>query len=141
MRDLAPLLFLALAACSGDDTVARDHVVPPLETMSETPGDWSALASLVGRPPYESGLLENSPVTVDINAALGPDAQAFRNAMADAGPLRREGGFLVTESRTGKGWLVLQPSDHAFRAALRTDAGWREWQTAGAEVPRPVEVR
>lgn len=103
--------------------------------MSETPGDWSALDAMVGRTPFESGLLESSSVTVDINATLGPEARTFRNAMADAGPLRREGDLLVSRSRSGKAWLVLQPADHAFRAALRTENGWRQWTTPGSDVP------
>ena len=68
---LAPLLLLAaLSACSGDDKWADNVTTPALETMSETPGDWSALDGMIGRRPSESGLIENSPVSVDLNARL-----------------------------------------------------------------------
>ena len=138
MRSLLLLVLTAtLAACSDDPSASRNHAVPTIETMSETPGDWSALDHMIGRPPFDSGLLENSPITVDLNATLGPSAIAFRNAMADAGPLARRGDLLVSTSASGAAWLVLDPADHAFRAGLRTGNGWREWQTPGADVPRP----
>lgn len=137
MRLVPLLLPLALLACSDGEAITNNHAVPPIEVIAETPGDWSALNEMVGRTPFESGLLDNSPITVDVNATLGPAAQAFRDAMADAGPLRRQGPLLVSRSASGRAWLVLQPADHAFRAALRTDRGWREWQTPAAEVPRP----
>jgi hypothetical protein len=134
-RILLVLPILMAAACSGNEKVPGNGAVPSLEVMSETPGDWSALNSMVGRTPFESGLLESSPVIVDMNATMGPEARNFRNAMADAGPLRRQGEYLVSRSRSGKAWLVLQPADHAFRAALQTEKGWRQWSTPGAEVP------
>jgi len=133
-----PILFLA--ACSGNEKVPDNAVMPALDVASEIPGDWSALDAMVGRVPFESGLLDKSPITIDLNAKLGAQAGAFRNALADAGPLRREGPLLVTTSASGKAWLVLQPADHAFRAALRTTDGWRQWQTPGAEVPAPAGI-
>lgn len=137
MRLLAlPFLFI-LAAC-GPDQVAENAVVPPLTNISEDPGDWSAVEKMVGRTPGESGLLDQSPVSVDMEAKLGPDFAAFRSAMMRAGPLRREGPLLV--ARAPDAWLVLQPADHAMRLALRTRSGWREWETAGAAVPRPPGV-
>lgn len=136
MRMLLLSTVLLLGACKRDNQIAADNVVmPPLSVASETPGDWSALDSLVGRAPAESGLLENSPINVDLNARLGPNLPAFRAAMMRAGPLQRSGDALVT--RAPDAWLVLQPSDHAFRAALRRGNGWQEWQTPASEVPRP----
>lgn len=132
MRLLLPLALLLLAACSSEPDT-NGHSLPTLAEMTEKPGDWSALEGLIGRTPADSGLLENSPVSVDLAAALGPDFAAWRDAMMRAGPLTREGPYLV--ARAPDAWLVLDPADHAFRAAHRTAAGWREWQTAGARVP------
>ena len=129
-------LLLPLAACSDDKSVPGNSL-PDLATMSETPGDWSDLQSMVGRNPTESGLFVDSPVIVDINARLGPAATRFNHLMGDATPLERAGPLLVTRARSGEAWLVLQPADHAFRAGLKENGRWREWQTAGAQVPLP----
>lgn len=135
MRFILPLLALGAAACGGgDDKVAANEAMPSLTTMTEQPGDWSALAGMVGRRPAESGLVDNnSPISVDLNARLGRDAAAFRNAMMPAGPLERQGDLMV--ARAPDAWLVIQPDEHAFRAALRKGSGWQEWQTPGASVP------
>ena len=133
---LTPLLLLAvLSACSGDDKWAENVTTPSLETMSEDAGDWSALGGMIGRRPSESGLIENSPVSVDLNARLGPAAAAYRSAMMRAGPLERQGALLVAKGPDA--WLVLDPAGHAFRAGLVRNGTLQEWQTAGADVPRP----
>ncbi|GAA4010695.1 hypothetical protein GCM10022280_04950 [Sphingomonas swuensis] len=132
---LLVLPILLASACSGDEKVSSNAATPSLEVMTEQPGDWSELDRMVGRTPFESGLLDESPVTVDINSVLGPEASRFRDAMADAGPLTRRDDLLVATSKSGKAWLVLQPGEHAFRAALRTGQGWREWSTPGTNVP------
>lgn len=131
----ALLLSATLAACSSQDKWADNVATPPLEVMAEEPGDWSPLASMIGRPPAESGLIDNSPVSVDLNARLGPAAHLYRDAMMRAGPLERRGALLVAEGP--EAWLVLDPAGHAFRAGLVRDGRLQEWQTAGGEVPRP----
>jgi hypothetical protein len=135
MRLYLVLPFLLLAGCSGEPE-ATTHNIPSLSEMTEKPGDWSALDGLVGRTPADSGLFENSPVVVDLTAALGPEFAGYRDAMMRAGPLTRVGPLMVAKAPDA--WLILQPADHAFRAAQRTDAGWRQWQTAGARVPLPA---
>lgn len=134
IRPFLALLLLLPSAC-GPDQVAENAAVPPLEVTSETPGDWSALEEMVGRTPAESGLIDKSPISVDLTAKLGPDLAAWRSAMMRAGPLRREGNLMVAQAPDA--WLVLQPADHAMRLALRSGSSWREWETAGAAVPRP----
>lgn len=131
----AVLLAAALAACSGDDKWAENVATPSLNIMAETPGDWSALDGMVGRRPSESGLLESSPVNVDIEARLGSEAKPYRDAMMRAGPLTRSGNLLVAEGPDA--WLVLDPEGHAFRAGMVRNGKLQEWQTAGADVPRP----
>ena len=137
-RFAAPFLAAAclLAACSGDDKWADNAVTPPLEQMAEAPGDWTALDGMIGRRPAESGLIENSPITVDLNARLGPSAKAYRDAMMAAGPLTRQGNLLVAKGPDA--WLVLDPAGHAFHAGLTRGGRLEEWQTAGADVPRPI---
>lgn len=131
------LASLFLAGCSADrDQVAENAAGPPLNRMSEAPGDWSGLDQLVGRLPAESGLIDRSPISVDLNSTLGPAAHAFRDAMMGAGKLDRQGALLVASGPDA--WLVIQPAEHAFRAGLRQGGGWREWQTPGANVPRPA---
>lgn len=132
---LAPLLLGALTACSSQDKWADNVATPSLTTMTEQPGDWSELDKMVGRRPSESGLIESSSVSVDLNARLGPTAGVYRDAMMRAGPLERSGGFLV--ARGPDAWLVLDPAGHAFRAGLVRNGRLQEWQTAGADVPRP----
>ena len=135
MRIFLIASVLALAACSSSDKWADNAATPSLDVISEAPGDWSALAGMVGRRPSESGLIENSPITVDINARLGPDAKPYRDAMMRAGPLRRKGDLLV--ARGPEASLVIQPAEHAFRASLRRGERTQEWQTPGADVPAP----
>lgn len=136
MRLTLPVLAaVLLCACSGGDKWAENAATPTLTTMTETPGDWSALDGMIGRRPSESGLLRTSAVNVDIESRLGPDAKAYRDAMMRAGPLTRRGDLLVAQGPDA--WLVLDPQDHAFRAGLLRGGKLQEWQTAGAEVPRP----
>jgi hypothetical protein len=135
MRLSTTLLPLLLAACSNGDKWAENAATPSLNVLSEAPGDWSGLESMVGRRPSESGLFEGSPISVDLNARLGEAAKPYRDAMMSAGPLTRQGNLLV--SRAPDAWLVLDPEDHAFRAALRRNGRVEEWQTAGADVPAP----
>jgi hypothetical protein len=129
------LLVAALGACSGEDKWADNAAMPTLNEMAEAPGDWSRLDGMIGRRPSESGLIDASAISVDLQARLGPAAKPFRDAMMAAGPLTRRGSFLVSEAPNA--WLVLDPAGHAFRAGLRRSGQIEEWQTAGAEVPRP----
>ena len=137
-RFAAPLLVATalLSACSGEDKWADNAVTPPLEQMAEAPGDWTALEGMIGRRPSESGLIENSPISVDLNARLGASARAYRDAMMMAGPLTRQGKMLVAKAPDA--WLVIDPAGHAFRAGLARNGRLQEWQTAGAQVPRPL---
>lgn len=136
MHRFSVILFAAaLTACSNNDIPTENIAVPTLNDMTETPGDWSALSGMIGRRPSESGLFENSPITVDINARLGPSAKAYRDAMMSAGPLIRQGKYLV--SRAPDAWLVLDPAEHAFHAGLTRDGRLEEWQTAGVNLPKP----
>jgi hypothetical protein len=136
MRLTLPILLsAALAACSSGDKWAENAATPTLTTMTEQPGDWSALEGMIGRRPSESGLIERSPVSVDMQSRLGPAAKAYRDAMMRAGPLTRRGALLVAEGPDA--WLVLDPDDRAFRAGLLRNGRLEEWQTAGADVPRP----
>jgi hypothetical protein len=133
---------LALVACNNASVVAPDNTVPPpLESIRDAPGDWSRLSGAVGRRPAESALLINSAITVDLNSMLGADASAFRTALADAGELRPEaGGILVTRSASGRGWLVIQPDDHAIAAGLKRGERWRVYRTPGSNIPLPVDL-
>jgi hypothetical protein len=137
IRLAAPLLLAAaLPACSGNDKWADNAVTPALNQTAEAPGDWSALSGMIGRRPSESGLIENSSVSVDLNARLGASAKPYRDAMMAAGPLTRQGNYLVAKAPDA--WLVLDPEGHAFRAGLIRNGQLEEWQTAGADVPRPL---
>jgi hypothetical protein len=129
------LAAAACSACSGSDKWAENAATPSLNQMAEAPGDWSGLSGMIGRRPSESGLVDSSAISVDLEARLGPDAAAYRSAMMRAGPLVRRGNLLVAEGPDA--WLVLDPVEHAFRAGLMRDGKLREWHTAGAEVPRP----
>ena len=129
------LAAAALSACSSGDKWAENAATPSLNQMAEAPGDWSALDGMVGRRPSESGLIDTSAISVDLNARLGPAAKAYRNAMMAAGPLTRRGNLMVAEAPDA--WLVLDPAGHAFRAGLNRNGHVEEWQTAGADVPRP----
>lgn len=135
---LPPLL--ALSGCGNDDKWAEEAVPPSINEMAETPGDWSRLSGAINRTPGDSGLLTSSPITVDLNALLGPDAEAYKAAMADAGPLHWEDGMLVSRSHAGRGYLVIDPRDHAMEAGLLAGRNWKSFRTAGAEVARPATV-
>lgn len=139
----ASILFSAalLAGCGSGDSFAENAVPPTINELAETPGDWSRLSGAIGRTPGESALFISSPITVDLNALLGPDSEAFRSAMADAGPLVWEEGVLVTRSRKGDAYLLIAPGDRALEAGLRGRQGWRSSRTAGADITRPATVR
>ncbi|GAA4000796.1 hypothetical protein [Sphingomonas humi] len=136
MRILALLLAAALSACSKQDKWADNVATPPLNVIAEAPGDWTALDGMIGRRPSESGLVENSPISVDLEARLGPDAQTYRNAMMRSGPLQRSGLLMV--SKGPDAWLVIDPEQHAFRAGLLREGRWQDWHTAGTDLPRPL---
>jgi hypothetical protein len=108
--------------------------------MAETSGDWSRLAQALGRTPAESGLLQNSDISVDLNSLLGPDLEEFRVALGDATPLSRDGSALVTVGRSGNAYLVIVPADLALEAGLRRGGSWRRYVTSGAEIVRPASV-
>ncbi|MFC7535813.1 hypothetical protein ACFQPG_00350 [Sphingomonas sp. GCM10030256] len=141
MNRLLPILSAALAACGGDDVVAENAVAPDLNLMSEVPGDWSALSGMIGRTPVESGLFEESPVLVDLNAMLGPDVARFRAALHNATPLVREGRVIVTRAHDGQAFLVIDPAQYGLLAGLRQGSGWRTFETPGADVGRPASVQ
>jgi len=88
---LAAAAVIGLAACGSDAVADRDDPIPNLSEMVGTQGDWSLLNVLVDRPPVESELLMQSPITVDLNAMLGPRIFDYRERMAVAGPLVRNG--------------------------------------------------
>jgi hypothetical protein len=140
---LIVLIALPLAGCGKSDSIApRNTVMPAPDMMSESPGDWTRLSGAVGRTPSESSLFVRSAMSTDLNAMLGADAEDFRRAMADAGPLRPGAeGTLVTRSESGQGWLVLQPGDHAIAARFRSGKGWRRVRTPGSDVPLPEDLR
>ena len=139
-RTISIFIALLLASC-GDDQIAENTIPPDISVTSETPGDWSALEGMVGRTPNESGLFEESPILIDLNAMLGPSAAAYRRAMADATALEREGALLVSRARNGGAFLVIDPAQYGLLAGLRQGDGWRTAQTAGAEMVQPPSVR
>jgi hypothetical protein len=137
---MLPVLAVLLAGCGSPDKYAENAATPDLAAIGETPGDWSQVALMAGRTPDESGLLQQSQISVDLNALLGRDVEQFRTAMAGAGPLTPDGSALVTVGRSGQAYLVIVPSDHALHAGFRTAEGWRTFRTPGAEVPRVAVV-
>jgi hypothetical protein len=137
---LAPLA-LAASACGGPDKVADNAVAPDLNMMTATEGDWSGLSQAVGRTPAESGLLQGSDISVDLNALLGPDVEAFRLALGNATPLAQEDGVLVTIGRSGNAYLVIDTADHAVEAGLKRAADWQQYRTPGSDVVLPPSVQ
>lgn len=136
------LLAFLLAGCGGPGKYAENAATPDLQTISEAPGDWSQLRPMIGRTPDESGLLrEQSPISVDLNALLGPNAERFRTAMAGASPLLSDGTALVTISPSRQAYLAIVPADHALHVGLRDQAGWRTYRTPGADSSLPPQVR
>lgn len=133
-------LVLVLGGCGNDAKWAEGAVPPSVNEMAETPGDWSRLAGSINRTPGDSGLLTNSPITVDLNAMLGRDLDAYRRAMSDSGPLRWEVGVLVSRSHAGRGYLVIDPRDHALEAGLRSEGKWRSYRTSGSDLQRPPTI-
>ena len=139
---MLPALALLLAGCGGPDKYAENAATPDLAMASETPGDWSQLRPMIGQTPDESGLLrERSPISVDLNALLGPDAERFRTAMAGASPLLSDGAALVTISPSRRAYLAIVPADHALHVGLRDETGWRNYRTPGADSSLPAQVR
>lgn len=141
MKLLIPLvLAAALAACGDSDKVAQNVALPDLNTTSETPGDWSLLALAVGRTPADSGLLAQSPITVDLNAMLGREVPRFRLAMTDATALTRDGRVLFTVGGSDGAYLLIFPADHALEAGLKNRNGWQIFRTPASEIPRPAAI-
>ena len=134
------LLALAASSCGGPDTIAANAVAPDLNLMASTEGDWSGLAGALNRTPAESGLLRGSDISVDLNALLGRDQEAFRLALGDATPLAREGELLVTVGRSGNAYLLIDPADHALEAGLKRAGNWQQYRTPGSDIARPPSV-
>ena len=132
---------LALGSCGNDDKWAESAVPPSLNEMTEIPGDWSSLAGAIGRTPTDSGLMTSSAISVDLNAMLGPQVDAYRAAMADATPLIRQGPVLVSQARNSQAYLVIDPADHSLEVGIRQRNGWRTSRTPGSEVQRPPGVQ
>ncbi len=135
------ILAAVTVGCGASDKIATNAVAPDLNTMAEAPGDWSGLTQAVGRTPAESGLLQRSDISVDLNSLLGREVEAFRLALGDATPLTREGSLLVTLGRSGDAYLVIEPADHALVAGLKRDGRWQRFATPGANVPVPPTVQ
>ncbi|MCW3798137.1 hypothetical protein OMW55_10010 [Sphingomonas sp. BN140010] len=138
-----PTLVLALlltAACNRNDRIAQNAATPPLNVTSETPGDWSELRLLTGRTPADSGLFQDSPITVDLNALLGAEATTYRRAIEGGSMLAPVGPVLITVAADRSAYLVIFPDDHALEAGLKTPRGWRRWNTPGSNVPRPAAI-
>lgn len=148
MKMVAPLLaalVLVLAGCEEDTTVApADTKLPPLNEIAETPGDWSLLNVLVDRHPDGSELLVQSPISIDLNAMVGPAIFDYRQRMAAAGPLTRDGDLLysVTPPGPNAAYLIIDPDQRAIAAGWKKDGKWHVQHTAGADMrnPRPVQV-
>lgn len=132
---------LWLGACSSRSPVAEDAKAPPLNVMTETPGEWSELDDMVGRTPPESGLFEKSPIITDLDALLGPDATAFKRVAARGSALTRAGDELVTIAADRSAFLTIQPGDHALQAGMKRDGRWQVWTTPAAKVPQPAAVQ
>ncbi len=139
---LAAAAVIGLAACGSDAVADRDGPVPNLSEMVETQGDWSLLNVLVDRPPAESELLMQSPITVDLNAMLGPRIFDYRKRMAVAGPLVRNGTMMVSVTPPGPdaAYLMIEPGDNVIEAGWRESGRWHVERTAGTAMRRPMEV-
>ena len=137
------MLIAPLMSCGDSGPVApANTITPDLNAMSDAPGDWSGLRGAVGRTPADSGLFTVSAIAIDLDAMLGKDAAAFKEAMNDAEPLQAEpNGVLVSRSASGKAWLVIQPGDHAMAAGLLSAGTWRVVHTPASEVPIPQDLR
>ena len=139
---LAAAAAIGLAACGNDAVAARDGPLPNLSEMVETSGDWSLLNAFVDRPQAESDLLKQSPITVDLNAMLGPRIFDYRERMAAAGPLVRNGPMLVSVTPPGPdaAYLMIEPADNAIEAGWRESGRWHVERTAGTAMRRPRQV-
>ncbi len=142
VRALVAAAVIGLAACGNDAVADRNAPVPNLSEMVETQGDWSMLNVLVDRPPAESELLMQSPITVDLNAMLGPRVFDYRKRMAAAGPLVRNKTMLVSVTPPGlnAAYLMIEPSDYAIEAGWRESGRWHVERTAGTAMRRPRQV-
>lgn len=136
--------MLLLSACDRGGAVKDDiKPTPPLDEMVEEPGDWSGLAPAVGQTPNQSALLTKGPLPTDLNALLGEHAIDFRRRLTESGgPLREEGGMLVTMTPLGPdaAYLVIDSAEHAMEAGRMTGDGWEVVRTPGAQLTVPPSV-
>jgi len=139
---LVAVVVIGLAACGSSAVADRDAPVPNLSEMVETRGDWSLLNVLVDRPPAESELLMQSPITVDLNAMLGAQVFDYRKRMVAAGPLVRDGTMLVSVTPSGPhaAYLMIEPGDNVIEAGWRRSGRWHVERTAGTTMRRPRQV-
>ena len=133
---LAAAAVIGLAACGSDAVADRDGPVPNLSEMVEPHGDWSLLNVLVDRPPAQSELLKQSPITVDLNALVGARIFDYRERMAAAGPLVRNGTMLVSVTPSGPdaAYLMIEPKDNAIEAGWRESGRWHVERTGACGV-------
>lgn len=141
---LFSVVVLVSAGCSDDPIAERGTPLPDLNEITEPIGDWSLLSVLVDRRPADSQLLLQSPITVDLNAVVGPGVFDYRQRMAKAGPLVRDGELLVAVTPQGPdaAYLVIDEPQRAIEAGWKKDGRWHVERTAGSEIrrPRPVQL-
>ncbi len=139
---LVAVAVIGLAACGSSAVADRDAPIPKLNEMVEKRGDWSLLNVLVNRPPAESELLMQSPITGDLNAMLGAQVFDYRKRMAAAGPLVRDGTMLVSVTPPGPNaaYLMIEPGETVLEAGWRKSGRWHVERTAGTTMQRPRQV-
>lgn len=153
---LIPASLLFLAACNNApertkepaDTVAVASMETMINQAIEDSGvhlDYADFGKMLDQRPASSGLWDTQPFRSDLEKLLGADYAAFREAMSEATPLKKDKvyytwGVLPDDAVKGIGYVVVEPETGKIAAYQNINGKVKEWKTPGTEPFIPQEL-
>ena len=153
---------LALSACNqtrrANETAdtengfasAEPSAIPNVATPSDDvagAADWSSLDTFVSKNPIESGLLDRSPISSDLEALLGDKTAVLKTNLETSSPLEREGSTLFTsgnkahEGGSDAAYLLIDPAAKALEVGLWQKGKLSVYKTPGSDIAKPKDIR
>ena len=122
------------------------NVATPSDDIAGT-ADWGSLDTFVNRNPIESGLLDRSPISSDLEALLGDRTAVLKSNLETSSPLEREGSTLFTsgnkahEGGSDAAYLLIAPAAKAIEVGLWQKGKLSVYKTPGSHIAKPGDIR